>query len=649
MSDLLSAPAAVSYNGYPFPANLETLGISGVPYQDSSRRTITYWEYRFHFRFKILASELGQNNTSQEIASIRKRLTRPRGAFSYMATGFGDCDIPALNPAQINWGPFPDLISFRPQGFDQAWEVEWAVVCRVNECDTVVGRILGVDFPIEFNYAISVRKDYAGFQSRSIRGHVIIANISGIDKEERHALHKVDVLKERLTPAVPLMFRRQVDEWSVSQDQLRADFTYVDEHTKTQNPIPPHAVRVDASHVVTNVRPCSMVQLSGTLSGRYELLYDVNPQSCARYFADLIEDRVMGDNALRDMANRKLYTVIPQRIYISQPEIYDRVTGSFSFSYLLVRAKDTGAFEDIQNGLIGLGLWKVLPGTHQSWNEQMTSSVWSKRGYGSLHASGDDFVTDVCARVPLKQGSPLLDKPKGLPTGEKDLIPGLPVIDKDLFDALPPRPPPLGVGGAPLMPGGGGLGVGGAGGADPFFGIGGAALSASRPLYARALAEALTRRWSHLLDPLTSWLDYKLFVHLNPIDDVSLVKPLPGDPVRTRRRPGIDAVQNYARGYEPPYSLGYQSYAQMRNYPTYILTLSGEALRLNYEICPPEILSVGGRPVVPYNQEGDGFTTGVVGNFNAPVVGAVWRFRYLVLGIPGPVGAQENFQAGKPK
>ena len=71
---------------------------------------------------------------------------------------------------------------------------------------------------------------------------------------------------------------------------------------------------------------------------------------------------------------------------------------------------------------------------------------------------------------------------------------------------------------------------------------------------------------------------------------------------------------------------------QRRTGETNAIYLTGAAIRVCYDIPPPELRSIGGVPVVAANRadRGEGFQTWVWGYFGHTVMAAKWRLRYLL-------------------
>lgn len=135
-------------------------------------------------------------------------------------------------------------------------------------------------------------------------------------------------------------------------------------------------------------------------------------------------------------------------------------------------------------------------------------------------------------------------------------------------------------------------------------------------------------------DPDVSWLRWRCSLNVEFSDETVELKPMPLRAVQLDKSPtSVNATNGYTAPYVPQTCP--RPIVQVRAAPSMYVTLEGYAVRAGYDISPPELVSVGGVPVVPMNRPGvEFFRTQVHANFYTPVVRAEWRLRYLVAGIP---------------
>jgi hypothetical protein len=157
-------------------------------------------------------------------------------------------------------------------------------------------------------------------------------------------------------------------------------------------------------------------------------------------------------------------------------------------------------------------------------------------------------------------------------------------------------------------------------------------------------------------DPENSWLEYRNKVELNTDDPVIEHKELPQPDqrsfewmMRQDRKPPPRSphdvlpnpndplpswwndVEAYP-GQKAPIGNPPQSKVQRRASNSLEAFFTGYAIRMCYDINPPQMVSIGGRPAIQANRAdmGEGFQTMVYGNFINPMIIATWRLRYII-------------------
>src|SRR6185437_1124352 len=128
-------------------------------------------------------------------------------------------------------------------------------------------------------------------------------------------------------------------------------------------------------------------------------------------------------------------------------------------------------------------------------------------------------------------------------------------------------------------------------------------------------------------DADASFVDYQLAVDVQTIDGTVQLQTLPTTPINYRP-PQTEFLD--VNGYQQPYPSGPCSIVQRRTMPRYLVTFTGRALRVGYAITPPQLLLILGQKPQPANDATCGFRTWLAANLGWPVVGAMWRFRYIL-------------------
>lgn len=131
--------------------------------------------------------------------------------------------------------------------------------------------------------------------------------------------------------------------------------------------------------------------------------------------------------------------------------------------------------------------------------------------------------------------------------------------------------------------------------------------------------------------PIDSWLFYDCQIYSEDDQAVVCHTPLPVQvlqPVAVTTDPftGETGV-TVAKLLTQPNSV-----VQRRAGETNTIYVTGFALRLCYDISPPQLQSIGGLPVFAANRSdrGEGFKTWVWGNYGHTVMAATWRLRYIL-------------------
>ena len=111
-------------------------------------------------------------------------------------------------------------------------------------------------------------------------------------------------------------------------------------------------------------------------------------------------------------------------------------------------------------------------------------------------------------------------------------------------------------------------------------------------------------------------------------------KLLPTTPVRQVR--GVQgSFEGSSGGYVVPYADAPGGIIQIRGKPAVAVVLQGYALRAGFDISPPELVTFAGQIPVLANRAGvEYWRTGIVANMLTPIVGAAWRFRWLLPQLP---------------
>ena len=384
----------ISYNGYTFPTETETVGVSIRPVYDSSGRTVVQSVYSLTLRARVAAGA----TQGETLATIRSALERPGGAFVYEGRGFGDFELNVGGRQDLAWGPKPTLITWKPIGGSQSADMTWQVEMALLGCDSAptTGQVM------ETNYKISFDTDYAGYTKRTITGYFRIpqtrasANVAG-------TLDTADDYFERFFAAIPTGYQRKTNRRDLSEDKCRLDFNFVDEPLPVA--LPDGIVACSASHALGTENFYSSKWV-GTIRGSYEVSPKESRTLAYDRFLELVTLRAKEEKAT--LGSGTAYVL--KGMSIVEPALYGREAAQFSISYLVT----TGS----QLKPIG-GLWRPVPGDHNKWATSIASITGPRGMNGMRHRSSDDVIVDLCllGGQPIPSGDSQFEIPKSVPAG----------------------------------------------------------------------------------------------------------------------------------------------------------------------------------------------------------------------------------------
>lgn len=367
----------ISYNGWEFPAESHTEGVSVRPVYDSAGRTVKYNVYSFTIRVMIAGGP-----TSEIVQSARRRLTKPGAAFQFSGVGM-DMAINVTGVRDVVWGPKPQELSFRPLGGGNACELVWHVETAIPDCKNAQYRFAAM----EYAYTATFQTDRAGYTTRTITGHLTIPN-NRAGVEGRKLTDSPDQYREQVVPQLLPGFRRVYGPFTISEDRTRLDFSVSDEEMKGKNIPPPYVTDIRASAVVSSSQK-GLAQWAGTISAEYEISPDAPDAYIPwrHFFEVLVKDRV---EATRKKLGKHAKGIVPVAMSLSEPEIYGARKSSFSFTFTF--------HSGIKDIFEASGLWRPVPGSDwKRWATSLRMSALDPRGFANLELTvDDDSIVDLC-------------------------------------------------------------------------------------------------------------------------------------------------------------------------------------------------------------------------------------------------------------
>jgi hypothetical protein len=611
---LLPTVGEISYNGYEFGPNTETLSVNVKPAYDRAGRTVVHSVFSLTVRTILAGTAI-----DSAVRTIVRLLTKP--ACPLVFTGRG---LPlAINVAGVRdvlWGPKPQVVSVRPLGGGNAVELTWTVEVAIPDCrDAVYQNELA-----ELNFTMSFDIDQAGYTRRSYDGFVRIP-MTRIAPKNRQLPDSVDLYRNDINPPLLPGFRRTDRSFTISEDKCTLTFSVRDEQMPPN--VPPEGIVVaQASHSLAST-PGKLVEWTGTLSASYEIARNGRAKvSDARdaFFA-LLKDRVGytlatvpkasrerelrggsgGSASSSDKGGTKQATVVPVSFTMSEPNIYGPTVCQFSCVYRVIGAT-------LRAMLQASGLWRPADRDWAAWSESLGSLVLGPRGHADLVFSpNDDTIVDLCG-----------------PPGYADLTTGAGRRGQQFLD-IPedtfPEPEPE----------------------SSWLGY----------------ENALFFRINNNLVPITPLPEKKRDAQNDIGGKLPNVPPPPGlfdaedatkPPVGTQGYNPGDAGKNAGDPFFDPdgYNAKRGGKNVQRKAQSANLVMIGRAVRVRYAIPMPTLDKWGDAKLTPANdgRRGDGFVSGVVGNVGWPVVGARWQLNFFCEKIPdAPLPILPGPFDGRPK
>ncbi len=388
----LATLGTLSYNGYTFDgASSVKVDVEFV--RDEADRTVIYNRHVIQVRTFISDSA----STDGQLENIKARLSHQGAAFSFINRGFGD-DL-VVNSAggvglrDVKWGPKPELLHWEPVGAAGACEVIWRVTVCVPTCGNGLSdRTSGV---MAYNFSVDMALDVRGLSTRVIAGYIEIAQT----RLAKNVPDCADNYRNLIQPDLPLGFQRD-QQWSVSADKSRVNFTINDRQLPTKNPYPNQVTNIRGNHRAAWRRGPHAAFLFNSISLDIELALSASQAFAYSLFGQLVKARV-------DFAARNGMVAFIDEV-VADEDIFG-LSSSFGCSYrlltnlgdLLGKSQNDSANtnQSIPTNTFDLartGMWQAVGTDWRYWKSSMRV-VQSNRGLaGLIIPAQNDVIVDLC-------------------------------------------------------------------------------------------------------------------------------------------------------------------------------------------------------------------------------------------------------------
>ncbi len=376
----LDPVGTLSYNGVTFSV-LHRSHVTATVVYDSSKRVTKYVTHRIEVDAWIQVDVI---TTNPELDEMRKLLTQPGAELKYDQKGYGSFHVNGTSPiTDVDWGPKPQLLTWRPLGADNGCFVTWAVETSFPECEGA--RYQGIR---ELNYTIAFDIDEHGVTTRTITGHVEIA------------LNRSKGNSRVVRPATIEGFQRMGGgKFTLSEDRTRLDFTFIDK--QIVRALPGYATGAD---VTEDVQPAfikgriSFFAWDIALSGTITLPPDRPRSEAWDTFLIILRSRL----SKLEFKNGQLEATIAGtniagkkgQAFLRLIRWSEKIYGwSSSFE---VRYHFNGA--TLSQILLASGMWQPIEGTSFAlWKKALDNTAWHARGTARMGVKdGEELLVDLC-------------------------------------------------------------------------------------------------------------------------------------------------------------------------------------------------------------------------------------------------------------
>lgn len=328
---------------------------------------------------------------------IRWILTQPKLPLHLSGRAVGEMRVNVAGIVDIRNGPIPTVQSFELKGTVTAvfrWTLSW---CLPDCNDAVYTADMGV---LSNTYTVSTTVD-GGYTSRNISGKVVIPQNSfalGARFPANAADKFMKVADGRpgsIFPELPPYFRRGPYTYTLSPDRSELAYSITDTQTGYQAP-PPGCITADELYEAHSDSKM-LFQWSATVSGRYEIPYNGNPNDAVNAFFSFAVGKLdyivnmqkqQKDANGNPVANRP-NGLIPTAFSLGEPEVRGKRIVALSLTVYFVSG--------LKNVIEQSGMWRqVNNGQWQAWFDTM-GFVFNPLGTARLDFGFNrDVYVDLC-------------------------------------------------------------------------------------------------------------------------------------------------------------------------------------------------------------------------------------------------------------
>ncbi len=434
MARLLASVGTVSYNGFTFPAPFDA-EVTAVPRMDSSNRYVKYVVYTITIATIIVPDDAPTSTAGAQVddnlEDIRCRLLKSGGSFQFNNQGLGD-NISVNNSGagrlDVNFGPHPRILSWKPTGSNRACHVVWSVDVALPECcDTIISPSLAFVKSLEHNYTVSWDINEYGATTRIIQGRLEIPGYrTGVaagavqGPTGRTSLTNADKHWDRIFKTfLPVPGFLRESRRSLSQDRKTLEYVITDRELPSDNPLMPYMVKMEIDHQARIGFP-NMFQCMNNISGS---IY-ISPGAPRHWgwlaFAKVAFQRyIKGGSFTKEKkggsaeTTKKMFNLITELVWVES--IYSRefrfsMSWKFGIGTVLDVFKGSGLFQPV-HGASGLSSPQGSAISWAAWTVSMSAITNNARGLGQMvHNPANDVMIQICDDQPTINVNNLVKK-----------------------------------------------------------------------------------------------------------------------------------------------------------------------------------------------------------------------------------------------
>lgn len=378
----------LSYGDVIFDA-LYTSSVHGEPVYDDARRMVKMlrWSITVLAKVTVPANDF---STDATLENMRQQLTMPGQLLIYDRKGFGPFIIndPTVGVWDVDWGPKPELMDFKPIGDTLAAFVQWRCVVSIPECEQAVYiRALMMN-----NWDVSWNINKDGYSVITYTGAIEIPLT--FSQGQRKLPDNADNYRDMAAPPTILGFQRE-QKYTLSKDRKRLDFSIID--TEMPIPLPTGTTLCDVKHSVSSNLSKGFIRWTNVISGTIRVTPNYPRGTSFDRFWNIAISRInVTTQSAKSYGTGRCVVLITD---FKAEESISGIDNTFSLTYV-------GIGYSLKDVLFISGLFRATPfQSYINWKNQNDQTAGRPRGMArSFFPNNADLLVDLCEKPSRRQG-----------------------------------------------------------------------------------------------------------------------------------------------------------------------------------------------------------------------------------------------------